>query len=80
MNREDTDTWDDRIDEMKIKFDQYVIFPMHVKYERIKRLVRRYIQTHPLFVEWIDIVSVMLCCMVISYLMHMVSVRYGTRM
>ena len=59
----------DFVDEIKIKFDQNIIFPLHVRYERVKRMIQRYIQLHPMMAEWVEIVSFVLCCMLISYLM-----------
>ena len=63
------DSVSDYIDEIKIKFDQDVIFPLHVRYERIKRMIQKYIQAYPMMAEWVEIVSFALCCMLISYLM-----------
>lgn len=72
-------SWQDFADEMMIKFDQNVIFPLHVKYERCKCMIKRFTATHPQLIEWVDIIGFVFFCMLISYLMQRVYEKFGLR-
>lgn len=63
----------DYMEELLIKFDQHVIFPAQVHYERMKYSLRRYMTLHPEIAELREIICaafIYLFMVCVVYLIH----------
>ena len=60
----------DFMDELLVKFDQNVRFPLRVKYLRFKNKTIRYIHEHPIINEYIYFIILFIMTMLLSYMFN----------